>query len=205
MNFKTWFDTMLVVGAYPLFDDHDKTGYDRFDVIINVSDEYYPDINDTLVRKHNCVTHWFPMNEGGHDNGVNSIYGACYVMRLAEKNGQKVYLHCHAGIHRSRVVQAAYYFMRCHNHYEGYRYNGYDTAMHYDCAMGYLPPLREMESFLGKASNAHKRFYHENCRLAGGSLDDSKLGYVKVYKLPRTDNRKHKRNTGDAANDAVIF
>lgn len=180
MKFKEWFDNCLTVGKYPLFTTDDDADYNVYDMAVNVSDEFYPDIDRKLRNEFGMVTHWFPMNEGGHDNGVNSIYGACYVLRIAEEKEMRVYLHCHAGVHRSRVVQAAYHFMRANTHYQGYTLCGYETALHYDCSKGTLPPLREMESFLGKMSKFPGRL---NIRCVGGTLDEAKLGHIKVYKL----------------------
>ena len=183
MKFKEWFNTCLTVGKYPMVQSGDDiSNYKEYDVFVNVSDEWYPDIDNQLRFECTANTHWFPMGERGHDNGINSIYGACYILHLAELAGLRVYLHCHAGKHRSRVIQAAYHFMRSNSHYDGYEYNGFDTPLHYDCSEGDLPPLKEMESFLGRMSKAVKRIPG---RFVGGSLDDSKIGYVKAYKLKK--------------------
>lgn len=189
MNFKEWFDNQLTVGHYPMYRDDDRNDYNAYDMTVNVSDEFYPDIDHRLRVEFGCVTHWFPMSEAGHDNGIGSIYGACYVLRIAEDAGMRVYLHCHAGVHRSRVVQAAYYFMRANNHYDGYELGGYSTALHYDCAHGYLPPIKEMESFLGTMSKFTGRLKN---KYVGGTLDDSKIGHIHVYKLP-AEKKKRRR------------
>ena len=180
MAFGEWFEEYLTVGAYPIMNTGNKVDFNEFDMTVNVSDEFYPDIDNKLRNEFGCLTHWFPMNEAGHDNGVNSIYGACYVLRLAENAGMRVYLHCHAGVHRSQVVKAAYYFSRTNHHLTGHEYNGWPTALHHDCECGLLPPLREMESFLGTASKAVHRIQH---KFVGGSLDDAKISHIKVYKL----------------------
>ena len=198
MKFKEWFETRLEVGPYPMINSEDKADYNSFDIVVNVSDEFYPDIDARLRSEFGCVTHWFPMNETGHDNGVNSIYGACWVLRLSESAGMSAYLHCHAGRHRSRVVQAAYHFMRSNSHFGGFAFEGYDTALHYDCANGYLPPLCEMEAFLGKVAKYAGNAGLENTkrfRLSGGALDHSKNGKVKAYRLPGVKIKRARRAT----------
>ena len=187
MNFKEWFDNQLTVGHYPMYRDDDRNDYNAYDMTVNVSDEFYPDIDHRLRVEFGCVTHWFPMNEVGHDNGINSIYGACYVLRLAEEKEMYTYLHCHQGKHRSRVIQAAYHFMRSNSHYTGMPYNGWDSALHYDCAKGYLPPLDEMESFLGKLSHFKGRL---SLGTVGGTLEHSKFESIKAYKLPSEVSRR---------------
>lgn len=85
-----WIEEKLKIGGFPI-----KVNFtfnpDEFDYIINVSDEFY-------VNIHNSKTFWFPMNEVTNDMGINSLYGALYIMFIAEKENKSVYLHCHAGI-----------------------------------------------------------------------------------------------------------
>lgn len=143
--FKNWFKNNLIIGGFPY---HVNTDFNEgdYDVVVNVSDEFYPDIQ-LMITMCGCKYHWFPMNETKRDNGINSIYGAMYILWLAEQKNQMVYLHCHGGLHRSQVVRAAYYFMRTKTHLE-HRYYSFINALLSDCARNYLPPREQTEAFL---------------------------------------------------------
>lgn len=166
MKFKEWFENNLTVGGFPFKVNHNFNPSD-YDIVINVSDEFYIDyenqINEVFVKNY-----WFPMNECKKDIGLNSIYAALVILHRAELRNLRVYLHCHAGCNRSRIVQAAYYFMRTNSHLEIDKNIGFINMMVASCARGYLPPKAEMERFLGKvASNINN--------MQGGILDLCKL------------------------------
>lgn len=175
MKFKEWFDKKLTIGSFPIMNNENFNSKD-YDVIINVSDEYYLTIVGDLKHQNNlCDTHWFPMNEVKKDIGLNSIYGAMVVLYAAEQGGEKVYLHCHAGVNRSRSVQAAYYFMRTGEHLE-VNTNGYINRLVAICHRGYLPPKKEMEKFLNTLSHKLK----DNLKI-GGVLDTCKIEAINNF------------------------
>lgn len=162
MKFEEWFKTKLVVGRFPLPKEIEKSDYKH---IINVSDEFIIYCYESAIRS-NISYFWFPMNECKEDIGINSIYGALQILRLAEKKNEKVLLHCHAGVNRSPTVAAAYYFMRSKNHLPKE-----NNRMLNNIEAGYLPSIHRMESFLQKASEAFEK--EETMR--GGYLDSCKL------------------------------
>jgi hypothetical protein len=167
INFKNWFDSILIVGGFPfnVNKDFDPTDYD---ISINVSDEWYPNI-EAQIQEVFCKTYWFPMNEAIGDIGLNSIYGAILILRRAEERNLRVYLHCHAGVNRSRIIQAAYYFLRTGEHYDNV-YGGYLNPLLAACARGYLPDKDNFEKFLIELDNKIQN--HKNL---GGTLDACKL------------------------------
>lgn len=175
MPFKNWFENKLTVGAFPLFKNE---GFDpkEYDYCINVSDEYYSEI-DFEISIVGCKTFWFPMNECKKDNGLNSIYGAMVILHDAESRDKSVYLHCHAGIHRSQLVKSAYYFLRTGEHFN-HIYGSFINPLYHDCTKGYLPPIKEMESFLGILARKLKNL---KPRLMGGALDDCKICSIKTF------------------------
>ena len=152
-NFKEWFSKKLIVGGFP-YKVNSNFSNEGIDVVINVSDEWYIDIENQLQETF-IKTYWFPMNECKRDIGLNSIYGAMCILKRAEDRNLTVYLHCHARVNRSRIVQAAYYFMRAGHQLEMDR-NGFQNMMLAACGRGYLPPKAEMESFLGKVASLTK-------------------------------------------------
>lgn len=164
-EFKKWFNNNLIVNRYPTPQECKKMAVD---VIINVSDEYI----------HGCAKwaldggkmyHWFPMNECGEDMGLNSIYGALQIIRNAEMENKKVFLHCHAGVCRSPVVKECYHFMRT-----GVYLNPLepDEGMLPACIKaGHLPKKEVMEKFLQGCDKA----FELDETMRGGQLDKTKL------------------------------
>jgi hypothetical protein len=175
MKYKDWVKSYLEVGAFPIFQN---TTWDatKYDVLINVSDEYYPELLQQITDVNpNIQTHWFPMNEAKKDVGLNSIFGAIVTMYHAEIKQKKVYLHCHAGVNRSRCVEAAYHFYRTGNQLERDT-NGYINRLVAMCHRGYLPPKAEMEKFLSLVAKKTK----VNAQL-GGVLDECKISTINNF------------------------
>lgn len=181
MKFKDWFEKKLVVGSFPCINGSEFTTT-MYDIIINVSDEYYPDIHNNLkLQNPKCEMYWFPMNEAKKDVGLNSIYGAMVILRHAEKENKRVYLHCHAGVNRSKCVQSAYYFMRSGEQIE-MENNGFINRFVAMCSRGYLPPKTESEKFLtdiGKQLEYHVLV--GGAYNMGGILDNSKIGNINNF------------------------
>jgi hypothetical protein len=172
MKFKEWFDKKLVVGMFPITQNKHFDA-SKYDVVINVSDEFYFDVEQKL-KAAGCNTYWFPMNECKRDIGLNSIYGAMVVIYEAEKQNKTVYLHCHAGANRSPSVWAAYHYMRTGKHIEKIR-SGYINMLIANCSRGYLPPKAEMESFLTEIQT------QLDIQMQGGILDMSKIKYINNF------------------------
>ena len=172
MNFKNWFENNLVVGSYPYMNNYTFNA-DNYDICINVSDEYYF-IYDKKILDSGCVTYWFPMNECKNDNGINSIYGAMVILYNAEKENKKVYLHCHAGIHRSQLIKCCYYFLKTGEQLDNH-WSSFINQLIADCSRGYLPPKLETESFLTNLGLQLKSF---DGKPMGGTLDDCKLNSI---------------------------
>ena len=91
----------------------------------------------------------------------------------AEKENKKVYLHCHAGVNRSKSVQAAYHFFRTGEHLYT-NDGGYINRFVGLCSRGYLPPKLESENFLLTLASEL-----ESNGIYGGILDNCKLDSLK--------------------------
>lgn len=177
MKTETWIDRNLV-GIFPHSDikDRKKTilrndDMASYDYVVNVSDEHHPAVE---LKLRNARTFWFPMNEKKRDIGLNSIYGAMIILHQAEQENRKVYLHCHSGRNRSRIVQACYFYMRTGRHIydpskdeNGKEDGKYINRLHRACLRGYLPPLAEMEEFLRNIAG-------KLGEMKGGNLDKCK-------------------------------
>lgn len=157
MNFKEWFENKLTVGAFPILVNKDFVT--EYNYVINVSDEFYALVHNSILYGK-CKTFWFPMNEKKRDIGLNSIYGAMIILLQAEKENASVYLHCHSGRNRSRLVKACYYYMRTGEQIsdpskdkEGKEDEKYLNRLHRASTRGYIPPMTEMEEFLRNIKN----------------------------------------------------
>lgn len=160
--FKTWFENKLTVGAFPYTQNNLFEASD-YDVVINVSDEWYIGVENQLLEAY-CRVYWFPMNECSNDMGINSIYGAMHILKHAEERNLRVYLHCHAGINRSQTVRAAYYFMRTGEHLTMER-----NALLFNAMYGKIMPKEQIELFLNRLNNQ---------KMTGGKLDMLLLPYL---------------------------
>jgi hypothetical protein len=115
MEFIDWFASSVRVGGYPNPKEVDPDGrLFSYEVFVNVSDEYSPEIAGQITGAGK-QSHWFPLGEAW-GLCLSSIYGALNIIYQAEKRGQRVYVHCHAGINRSQTVADAYYYMRSGQH-----------------------------------------------------------------------------------------
>lgn len=171
MEFKEWFAASVKVGAYPnprqLDPGQELSG---FEVFVNVSDEYSPEIAAQLAAVGK-QSHWFPLGEAW-GLSLSSIYGALYILREAEKRQQRVYLHCHAGVNRSQTVADCYYFMRSGEH-RALQFTllgeNPDTRNQLQCNIGnnVLPDTFTMEGWL-------KQMNYATTHPMGGWLDASR-------------------------------
>jgi|SRR5437016_808345 len=169
MNFEEWFNKKLVIGSFPFMVSEDFNPSD-YKYCINVSDEFYS-ITENAIHATGCKTYWFPMNERKRDIGLNSIYGAIIILNQAEKENVSVYLHCHAGRNRSRIIQACYYFFRTGKQFS-YGNEKYFNRIHQSVTRGYLPPMAEMEQFLTAMRN---KMSENSNQTVSGILDECKM------------------------------
>jgi len=170
-NFQEWYAANLKVGGYPKPRELDEDGRLRsVDVFINVSDEYNQDIK-WQIEGFFASSHWFPLGEAW-GLCLGSIYGAMYVLWLAEQAGQKVYLHCHAGVNRSQTVADCYYYLRTGEHRPlQFTMLGTDpdtrNQLQRNCENKVLPDLFTMEGWL-------KNMAYAVSHPMGGWLDASR-------------------------------
>lgn len=164
IKFIDWFENNLTVGGFP-YRVNSRFDASKYDIVINVSDEWYIDLEEQM-REAGLKTYWFPMNEVKKDIGINSIYGAVVVLNRAEGRNQRVYLHCHMGVKRSEIIRSSYYFMRTNK--QLVTDDATPNMLEECCTNEYLPPLKEMESFLGNVASHIKN-------MQGGILDSCKL------------------------------
>lgn len=72
---------------------------DKYNVFLNVSDD--------VPYMMTAETHWFPINEFGYWT-YQPFYWLVRLMDKAVKENNNIYLHCHAGMHRSPMMGYLY-------------------------------------------------------------------------------------------------
>lgn len=102
---SNWIDTHLHQGMSP-----SAAGFRGWPdvsalIIISVDDAppYYKGV--PLVYQH----HWFPMPEVGCP--LSALYAAIIALDSARRQRRHVYLHCYAGVQRSRMVAECYRYL----------------------------------------------------------------------------------------------
>jgi hypothetical protein len=79
----------------------------KTDLVVSV-DDAYPDYF-TPHGPHHVAIKWFPMGEAGCV--LPSLYGALVALEQARRSDLHVYLHCYAGLYRSRLVAECYAYL----------------------------------------------------------------------------------------------
>ena len=170
MTFVEYFDKNIITSGAPTIDYVAKH---CFEIVINVNDQFDQEIQQCCLEE-NISYFWFPMNEHStkSDIGLNSIFGALQILKLAYSNNQKVLIHCAAGANRSVTIKEAFYFMNTGYHiekefsndvnsmfimneeqkkdYKDYIKMIRNNQLLANCYEGNLPSRPRMESFLKK-------------------------------------------------------
>lgn len=159
-KFRDWYHKRLIVVGYPSILEIINEGgkFKAFDIIINVSDEFYLDYAEKVISngKHN---YWFPMGESNRDMGLSSIYGAMQVMHQAFQANKTVLVHCHEGRNRSQTIRACFHYMMTGKHLklptpEACGNVATGNKLESNCYLNHLPPMDHMESWLLKCKEA---------------------------------------------------
>jgi len=187
-DFQSWFNANLKVERFPTPKECKEMDYD---VIINVSDEFI-DGCMKLALEGGKRYYWFPLNECTSNMGTNSMYGALQIISNCEKEGKKVFIHCHAGANRSPMIADCYYYMRTGEHRPEKETNPQlkeelnelfgkpkdfvseidgMNCLEMNCYAKHLPPLKKMEEFLKECAIA----FNKDETRRGGYLDSAKL------------------------------
>ncbi len=143
IDFEIWFRDYLKISGYP-FELLSKKEKQEFDVVINVSDEFYYNENEVL-SKQGYVCLYFPLAQSSRDMGVVSLFGALTALYQCYFRNKRVLLHCRKGGNRSQMVRAAFYYMMKAKHFE---LDGYRNMLLHNCQTNHLPDVGKMENWL---------------------------------------------------------
>ena len=118
-----------------------------FDVIINVSDEFYMKQSEILLEC-GIINYWFPLSQKSEDMGMVSIFGALQVLYKCYNADKRVLLHCRKGSNRSQVVKAAFYYLITEVHLSS------RNMLLYNCQTKHLPEKEYVEKWLVRCKKA---------------------------------------------------
>jgi len=88
---------------------------DKYNFFVNVSDD-----EPYQMNKPDTEVHWFPVNEFGYWT-YQPFYWITRLMDRAVEEKKDVYLHCHAGAHRSPMMGYLYLRSLGHNPDEAFK------------------------------------------------------------------------------------
>ncbi len=95
----------ISIGSHPNQESDIEEYIKNYDLVLNVSDEpYFPKSNKVHFFPINEVGEWFPQ----------TFYWFIHLMNDAVAENKNVYVHCHAGIHRSPMM--VYVYLRSLGH-----------------------------------------------------------------------------------------
>lgn len=112
-------------------------------VVINVSQKYKTEIVEVIKQKGIEYFH-LPLDEEVPDIGWENVKKSVRTIARFDFTNAHVLVHCDGGQHRSRLVVEAFHYAKLGTHLKD-DYKGYANHLIYDCSMGYLPPLSEVE------------------------------------------------------------
>ena len=123
--------------------------YGRADIVINVSSKEYSEEIERYLKQHNKHLYYYPLIETGNDMGLENILRCVSILEQADKNKIPVIIHCDCGNNRSRVVIECFHYRKLGYQYID-EYKGAINHLAYNCSIGLLPPIEEVEKTLRK-------------------------------------------------------
>jgi hypothetical protein len=111
--------------------------------IINVSGR---DFEEPLnfFKEREIIARNMPLTEKNGDMGYKTLLEAVGYLLFWDKRDKRSIVCCAFGVNRSRTVIEAFHYAKMGFHFED-EYEGYANHLIYNCAIGCLPPLSEVE------------------------------------------------------------
>ncbi len=123
--------------------------YGHVRYVLNVSDVKYPEEIEKRLNEMGIQTYYLPLVETGTDMGLENILKAVRILEEADAEKAPVIVHCGFGNNRSRVVAECFHFRKMGFQLED-EYKGAKNHLAYNCGIGLLPPIKEVERILAE-------------------------------------------------------
>ena len=162
---------------------------------LNVSEKPYSPELEVAMAAHGIEWDWCPVSEIKGAQWWDSIEKGLQVLYAARKAGKKIVVHCDCGNNRSRTFVEAFYYMITYEQLVDV-YKGEINHLAYNCKIGHLPPMEELESrirvlwfdlYEDKARASIKRMFFHSIRnnLCGTPFVKALIKAVDDYKNGR--------------------
>jgi hypothetical protein len=116
---------------------------------LNVSEKAYAKDLDVAMKEHGIQWLHCPVSEDEGADWLDSLKRGLVALRDAHMAGKKMVVHCDGGNNRSRSFVEAFYLMLTGGNYHD-EYRGEYNHLIYNCKIGHLPPLEELEQSIRK-------------------------------------------------------
>ena len=147
---KTYQFARIQARSYPtLAEVRNPFIYGRAGCVVNVSEKGYPKELRKELDLHGLQLWHFPLVETGTDMGIENILQSVRILEKADREGIPVIVHCGFGNNRSRVVVECFHFRKMGFQLED-EYKGAKNHLAYNCGIGLLPPIEEVERMLAE-------------------------------------------------------
>ena len=121
--------------------------YGHVRYVLNVSDVKYPEEIEKGMNELGIQTYYLPLVETGTDMGLENILKAVRILEEADVEKAPVIVHCGFGNNRSRVVAECFHFRKTGFQLKD-EYKGALNHLAYNCGIGLLPPIEDVERML---------------------------------------------------------
>ena len=114
---------------------------------VNVSEKAYsPELEDAM-RSRGIEWIHYPVSEEPGEKWLPSLFRALRRMREAHRDWKKIVVHCDGGNNRSKTFIEAFCYVLTQARIAD-EYKGEMNHLAYNCKIGHLPPLNELEVVL---------------------------------------------------------
>lgn len=138
--------------------------------IINVSGKPF-EKPLSFFRERDLITRNMPLTEKDGDMGVETLLQAVGYLLFWDRRDKRSIVCCAFGVNRSRTVIEAFHYAKMGFHFED-EYEGYANHLIYNCAMGYLPPLPQLERELKRLGDEYNPTSQERLKEMKNNVSD---------------------------------
>lgn len=123
---------------------------DDLRLIINVSGREFGKSSE-FFQERGIIAKFLPLTENDGDMGYDNILEAVKELLYWDRQGKRSIVCCAFGVNRSRTIIEAFHFAKMGFHFED-EYKGTLNHLVYNCKIGCLPPLCQVEQDLKNLS-----------------------------------------------------